>query len=215
MRSFQEEEILELSRKRDIAKLGLREIGKLLDIKNPQTVKYYIRKLERDGLLDYFKRRLLITEAYKEVENFPTFISVPILGGANCGDATIFAVESNNGFLKISKNMLEKTKNIFALIACGDSMNESNVNGKNIEDGDFIIVDSEYKVPKNNDVVVSIINGMANIKKFFIDRRNNQIVLIPESSNKNHLPIFIDPEEQSNYFVNGRVIQVIKKPKIR
>ena len=90
----------------------------------------------------------------------------------------------------------------------GDSMNKANFNGKNIEDGDFVIVDSEQKSPESGHYVVSIIDEVANIKKFVPDPKNKRIILRSESS-KEYLPIFI--HEDDKYEISGRVVGVIKK----
>ncbi len=87
-------------------------------------------------------------------------------------------------------------------------MNQANINGKNIEEGDFIIVDSEQKSPESGHYVVSVIDEVANIKKFVPDRKNKRIILQSESS-KEYLPIFI--HEDDKYEVSGRVVGVIKK----
>jgi SOS-response transcriptional repressor LexA len=52
---------------------------------------------------------------------------------------------------------------------------------------------------------------MANIKKYIFDEENNQIVLVSQSS-KDIPPIYI--HEDDSFMVNGKVIQVIKKPKM-
>ena len=87
-------------------------------------------------------------------------------------------------------------------------MNNANINRKNIEDGDFVIVDAEQKSPEPGQYIVSIIDEMANIKKFVPDPQNKRIVLKSEST-KEYLPIFI--HENDNYHVSGKVIDVIKK----
>jgi len=89
-------------------------------------------------------------------------------------------------------------------------MNQANVDGKNIEDGDYVIIDSEDRAPENGDVVVSVIEGMANIKKFIHDKKNKQIALLSQST-KDLSPIYV--HEGDDYFVNGKVVQIIKKPK--
>lgn len=89
-------------------------------------------------------------------------------------------------------------------------MNKANVNGKTIEDGDYLIIDSDYRSPRNGDVVLSVIDDMANIKKYIWDEDNNQVVLVSQST-KDIPPIFI--HEDDSFMINGRVIQVIKKPK--
>ena len=77
-----------------------------------------------------------------------------------------------------------------------------------IEDGDYVVVDSSNTSPRNHDYVLSVIDGMANIKKFV--QRGDQIALISESAHS-YQPILIHPDD--NYLVNGVVIQVIKKLK--
>jgi SOS-response transcriptional repressor LexA len=94
------------------------------------------------------------------------------------------------------------------LRAEGDSMNQANINGKNIEDGDFVIVDSEQKSPETGYYIVSIIDEVANIKKFVNDRKNKRIILQSEST-KEYLPIFI--HEDDKYEISGRAVGVIRK----
>jgi SOS-response transcriptional repressor LexA len=89
-------------------------------------------------------------------------------------------------------------------------MNKSIVNGNTIEDGDYLIIDSSDTSPSSGDVVLSVIDEMANIKKYVWDEENNQIVLVSEST-KDIPPIYI--HEDDSFMINGKVIQVIKKPK--
>ena len=58
-------------------------------------------------------------------------------------------------------------------------------------------------------MVIQLHEGVA-IKKFNLDKKNNQIILSSESSEQ-HPPIFIHPDD--SYFIGGKVVQVIKKPK--
>jgi len=59
--------------------------------------------------------------------------------------------------------------------------------------------------------VLSIIKGMANIKKFIFDEVRNRILLLSEST-QDYAPIIIHNNDFDNYMVNGQVVQVIKKP---
>ena len=144
-------------------------------------------------------------------ENSDIFLSIPIFGTANCGPRTIYANQNIEGYLKVSKKLLNKKNNIFALRAEGNSLNKANINGKSIEDGDFVIVDSQITSPNNGDYVVSVIEEMANIKKYVWDEKNSQIVLISEST-QNYDPIYIHKDD--NIIINGKVIDVIKKPRM-
>ncbi|HZT34945.1 MAG TPA: hypothetical protein VFA15_03425, partial [Nitrososphaera sp.] len=60
--------------------------------------------------------------------------------------------------------------------------------------------------------VLSVIDKMANIKRYHFDKENNQIVLMSEST-QSFPPIHIHPDD--DYSINGKVIKVIKKPKIK
>ena len=87
-------------------------------------------------------------------------------------------------------------------------MNKANINGKNIEDGDFVIVDAEQQNPESGQYLISIIDEMANIKKFVLDQKNKRIILKSEST-RDYFPIFI--HENDNYRFAGRVVDVMKK----
>jgi len=90
-------------------------------------------------------------------------------------------------------------------------MNQANVKGKSIEEGDFVIVEKNQGTPANGDYVVSTIDGLANIKKFIFDEPNKQIILVSESS-LDLPPIYIHQDDYSAYLVCGKVVEVIKKP---
>ena len=134
---------------------------------------------------------------------------VPIYGSANAGPATLLADENIRGYLKVSRSVLEGKDNVFALKVEGDSMNRAHIQGKSLEEGDFVLIDPNQKGAKNNDYVLSIIDDCANLKKFARDKKTGQIMLLSESSNKAHKPLYISSED--NYMVNGRIIGVVKK----
>ncbi len=193
----------------------LRDIGKAIgeDNPHPQQIKNHVLQLEKRGLIRInHKENVLERVGINTEDESNAFISIPILGKACCGSPLAIAEENLEGFLKISKNLLEviPKKSLFVLKATGDSMNDADVGGDTIEDGDYVIIDSEERNPQNGDYVLSVIDGGANIKKFVRDTENNQIVLLSES--KTELPpIYI--HEDDAFMVNGTIKQVIKKPK--
>ena len=73
----------------------------------------------------------------------------------------------------------------------------------------FVLIDSQYRNPKNGDFVLSVIDGCANIKKFERDNKNGDIRLVSESTNPKHKPIYVSSED--NFMINGKIISVIKK----
>lgn len=204
--------ILELSRTRNVAEMRLRELGKLIGEEHPQKIKHHRDQVRKKGLLGPNIGIKKLEELGKEALKSHFMFSIPILGAANCGEAILEATESFEGFLNVSKNIFSKTtKGLFAIRAVGQSMDRADIRGKNIEDGDFVIVDTKDRDSKNGDYVLSIINGAANIKKFVMDEPNQQVVLISESS-QNFAPIYIHFKDNPEYFVNGKVVAIIKKP---
>lgn len=203
-----QEKILKLSEKRSLNKLSLRQIGKLIgEAEQPQKVKHHLLQLEKKGLLSIDRSRT--KPGY--VSN-SSLIAVPILGSANCGPATIYADQREEGYLRISGRLLSRKKDIFAIKASGYSMNKANINGESIEEGDYAVIDPAPRTLKNGDYVLAVIDNTATIKRYFKDTENRRIILLSESS-ASFSPIFIHFQEASNFIVNGKVIQVIKKPK--
>jgi SOS-response transcriptional repressor LexA len=109
--------------------------------------------------------------------------------------------------LKISKRLAPNKKSVFALRAEGNSLNKAHIGGKNIESGDFVIIDSENTSPHDGDYVVSVIDGMANIKKYRLDKDNSRIALLSESTQE-YSPIFI--HENDDFRISGKVVEVVK-----
>ncbi|MCX6738963.1 MAG: hypothetical protein NT098_02820 [Candidatus Parcubacteria bacterium] len=212
-----QQKILSLAKSQNIAGLTLRKIGELIGEPNaPQKIKHHIDKLKEKGLLLSGDDGKKLKPASVGIDNSSHLVSLPILGSANCGEATMYADGAIEGYLKVSLRILgEKFKNklddLFVLRASGNSMNRANVHGKTIDDGDYVIAERISEEPKSGEYIVSIIEGLANIKKFLIDAKNEHIILAPESS-LDFSPIYIHKEDYSGYFVGGRVVDVIKKP---
>jgi SOS-response transcriptional repressor LexA len=205
-----QEKILNLAKKRNLASLNLRQLGDIIGEEHPQKVKHHLNQLIKIGLLKHADngKTIEIVNVDSKVED--GIIAIPILGSANCGAAEIFAEENLEGYLRVSKRLLSKTKGLFALRASGNSMNKALIKNKHVDNGDFIIIDSEDTSPKDKDYILSVIDGVCNIKKYINDRPNKQIVLLSEST-ENYSPIYIHPDDE-NYLINGKVIEVIKKP---
>lgn len=205
--------LLALIKSKNIGELSLRKIAQLIgEDGKPANVKYHLEKLSALGLIQLDLNSNIIKpvkSGYVGNQTQNPIFSVPILGSANCGPATLYAEENLQGYLKVSQKLLPYNKsNLFALIADGNSMNKTDVDGKNIEDGDFVLIDSEKNNYTDGDKVVAVIDNLANIKKFRKDKINNRIVLESESTEK-YLPIYVYPED--DFIINGKVVGVIKK----
>jgi repressor LexA len=191
-------------------RISLSELGRKIGISNRQLVKYHLDRLQKAGLIVVTVRSGYITNIAPKISHTVELASLPIYGSANCGPASLIAEENFEGYLKVSKRLLNtaRTDSLFVLRASGDSMNDAEVNNVDpINDGDYIIIDSSYTNPKEGDYIVSVIDGSANIKRIFLD--DEKIILKSESkSPHSYPPIYIHPDD--NYLINGKVIQVIK-----
>ncbi len=209
-----QEKLLALAKHQDIGALSLRQIAKLIGVENkPQIVKHHLLQLEKAGLIQLNLDKGIIKPISRGF-NLSTlknaFYSLPIVGSANCGPATLFADERIEGYLKVSAKFLPRRKqDLYVLIADGPSMNQARVRDHiTIGDGDFVVVDSTYKKPKGGDIVVAVIDGMATIKHYREDKVNNRIMLEAEST-ESYRPIFV--YEGDDFVISGKVIDVIKK----
>jgi len=216
-----QEELLKLSKKKNLANLSLREMAKLIGMPNqsPQKIKHHLLQLQKKGFLKIdrikgvMKRTSSIPGWAKGLLNKSArLFSIPVIGTANCGPPTIFAEQNFQGFLRISSKLIGRSKptGLYAIKADGSSMNRAKIKEKRIEDGDYVIVDSKDKDVKDQDIVLIIIDNAATIKRFIDDKRNSQIVLKADSS-FDYEPIYL--HEDDDFSVCGKIIQIIKKPK--
>lgn len=205
-----QQQLLQLAGETNLGELSLRDMGKMVGEESPQKIKHHLNQLEKRGLIrvDRASRLIKKTEG-GSVTGLLTkarLLTVPLLGSANAGPATLYAEGNVEGYLKISSTFVGRRANrkLFALRVSGPSMNRATIDDKAIEDGDYVIIDSEDRVPKNGDIVLSIIDGMANIKRFHLDRRNRQIALAADST-LHFPPIYI--HESDDFIINGKVIR--------
>ncbi len=212
-----QEKLLQVAENKNLGQMTLREIGALVGESSPQKVKHHMTQLQKKGLLKIDKAKGVVKKTMREWESAldgsSRILSIPILGAVNAGPAQIFAETNIEGFLKVSSALLNPAprdaQTFLALKVVGPSMNRATIAGKRIEDGDYVIVDIADRNVKDGDIVLSIIDGMANIKRFRFDKENGHVVLMSEST-KDFPPIFI--HETDNFMINGKVVQVIKKP---
>ena len=205
--------LLTLAKLKSLNGRSLRQIAKLIDQDGkPQLVKYHLQKLEKAGLVQLNLQKKIIKPVHKGFNHAvkSLFYSLPIVGSANCGVATVFADERIEGYLKVSSKFLpHKKQTLYVLVADGLSMNNAEIRkGVNIENGDFVVVDSSQTTPKDNDIVVAVVDQMATIKRYKNDKVNKRIVLEADSTEK-FLPIFV--HEGDDFAISGKVVDVIKK----
>lgn len=216
-----QEQLLELSKSKNLAQMSLREMADSIGQpkSSPQKIKHHLGQLEKKGFLAINRNRGTMSRmpAIKSAQDkkaaglSPNMLSIPIIGTADCGLANIFAEANFQGFLRISNRLvgINFPDEMYAVKTEGSSMNKAEVKGKKIEDGDYVIVDSKPKEFNNNDVVLAIVDNKATIKRFIDDRANGQIVLKADSS-LDYEPIYLHPDDSFN--ISGKVVAVVKSP---
>lgn len=203
-----QKKLLKLAEHDDLSQYGLRKLGEKIGVDHPQKVKWHLHKLINDG---YLYKDALGRIRPTSNETATRLARVPILGLANCGEPLAFADNATHDYLTVSANLLgsRKADALFAVQASGDSMNACNIDGQPIEDGDYVIVDSSVGIPDNGDVIVSSLEGLANIKKFIRDDHNHVVALVSEST-KPRPPIVVSADDMDAYRIHGRVVSVVK-----
>lgn len=181
------------------------QTGRLgLKLKSLRSFFLYLNELEEKGYIERTSedRGIRLKGVTSE-----SFLDVPVFGMANAGAATMFADQYIEGYLKVSKKIVRNARTVFAIQVSGTSMNKARVNGKTIQNGDFILVDSSWRHYDNGDKVLVAIDGLATVKTYRSVNGKN-VVLLPESTDKKHKPIFLT--EDGHFVINGKVIDVLK-----
>lgn len=126
--------------------------------------------------------------------------SIPLANGAVAAGFPSPAGDYLDNRIDIFEYLIQHPSATFYVRVKGNSM----INAS-IHDGDLLVVDRSIE-PKNNQVVVAIIDGEFTVKR--ISKYNNKLYLIPE--NETFKPIEIT--ETMDFEVWGVVTYVIHKP---
>jgi len=203
-----QDRLLTLAGQHDLSSLSLRQIARMAGVEHAQTVKYHLGKLVEAGKIRSAAGAMKVVSRGTD----GGLLSIPILGSANCGTATRFAEDRVEGFIRVSPRLLPTSRNLFAVRAVGNSMDRTNVGGKGIADGDYVVVKAVAEEPRNGELVLSLIDGCANIKRFYRDSDGETVLLISDSSEGDiHPPIAVHRDD--DYRISGRVVSVIKVPR--
>ncbi|MBD3329517.1 hypothetical protein GF357_03420 [Candidatus Dojkabacteria bacterium] len=188
---------------------SLSQIGAMVNIESRSGVHYHIQELEKLGIL--YK-----TSDGIKLKDEIHFTTIPVLGKANAGQPLILAEEEEIGEIQLDSRVIHNKGNLFALEISGDSMNRHSITNQytkkeiSLCDGNYVIIEknSDYK---DGDVVLAIINECATIKIFLTTE--DSVVLMPNSTNSIHKPIFI--HEGEDLFINGKCVLALNTPDIR
>ena len=202
--------LLALAEHDDIAKMSLRKLGERVGVQYAAQVRHHLNHLVKQGhLVKNAAGSLVVPEANI---NRSSLLTIPFMGEADCGEATMLASGQVQGYLSISPRLTHHTnlKDLYALKAKGDSMDMANINGKSIQDSDYVLVrKSNASEVSDGDYIVSIFDNLANIKRLHVDKAHGRVVLMPESR-RSRPPIIIASEDMDYYEIVGKVVDVIK-----
>lgn len=139
---------------------------------NRSTACRYMKVLEQEGKLELLGHRSVrIAEETKT----DSVVQVPVLGNIACG-APIFADGRIDSYMALSQSIV-KGKECFIVTAQGDSMINAGIN-----DGDLVLVEAASTADEGS-IVVALIDDEATLKRFYIDKDNQKILLVPENDN--------------------------------
>ena len=206
-----QQKLLNIAKLQDIANIRRVDLVEMVNCEYPSQITHHLNQLVKRGDLVRKDGRLVPALATNA-----GLLRIPIMGEADCGEATKYADGRIVDNLALSPSVLKGklSDKLYALIARGDSMNKAEVNGKTIESGDYIIIEKKSTyTPKDGDIVVSIIGGMANIKRLRRDNAHQRVLLLSESHRQEDFaPIIIS--EQDDFIVEGQVVDIIKGVKL-
>jgi len=176
----------------------IREIGGRFNISSTNGVRYFLDKLEDDGLIirrSHTARGIRIVE--KDLTGKVT--NIPILGRVPAGSPT-FSGEHVDDILLIDEK-IAGGEGVFAVIVKGDSMINAGIN-----DGDIAIVKQKPK-PNSGEIVVALIEDEVTLKRLV--RRGKKVILKPE--NENYPEIILSDLSHEPISVIGTILAIVRR----
>ncbi len=202
-----QQKLLDIAKLEDIERLRRVDLVEMVNCEYPSQITHHLKQLVKRGDLVRKDGRLV-----PALRTNAGLVMIPVMGEADCGEATRYADGRIVDNLAVSPSVLKPklSERLYALVARGDSMNRATVEGKTIENGDYIVIEKrDDYVPKDGDIVVSIIAGLANVKRLRRDNARQRILLLSESHRQDdYAPIVIS--DRDDFTVEGRVVDVIK-----
>jgi repressor LexA len=187
--------------RREISQRGrpptIREIGARFNISSTNGVRYFLGKLEAEGLINRAGRT---ARGIRLVggEHDHSARSIPILGRVPAGGPD-FREEHLDGSILVDEQ-IALGENLFAVRVHGDSMT-----GAGIHDGDIAIVRTD-PTPSSGEIVVALIDEEVTLKRFI--KKNGRIILRPE--NENYRDIVLTENEGRSVSIIGTLEAIVR-----
>lgn len=174
----------------------LEELRVALDLSSISSVQRHTNALKEKGYLDNARGLLM--------PDFSEKVQIPLVGNVACG-LPLLATENIEAYISYESSKIRGTsQDYFFLRAVGDSMNKTNISGKTIDDGDYVLIKKQTSANAGNRIV-AMIGDEATIKKMV--HGEGCVRLEPESTNPNNKPILLFDD----FLIQGIVTDVIKK----
>jgi repressor LexA len=176
----------------------IREIGRQFDISSTNGVRYFLDKLESEGLI----RRKSRTARGIEIVRRPTSGQgevIPVLGRVPAGEP-VFSEEYVEDMVFLDKR-IAKGEGIFAVRVNGDSMVDAGIN-----DGDLAIV-KRNPSPHSGEIVVALIEDEVTLKRLI--RKSGRVILKPE--NENYAEIDLKSLGHDRVSIVGTVQAIVRR----
>jgi repressor LexA len=176
----------------------IREIGTRFNISSTNGVRYFLGKLEEEGLI---KRQSWTARGIRLVERTSAFegVAIPILGRVPAGKP-VFSEEYVEGSILVDES-IARGDGIFAVRVQGDSMI-----GAGINDGDIAVVRRD-PYPENGKIVVALIEDEVTLKRLV--KKGGHIKLRAE--NDRYPDIDLNELGHEQISVIGSVVAVIRR----
>jgi repressor LexA len=176
----------------------IREIGEKFNISSTNGVRYFLDKLESEGLIRRHSKTARGISLVSDDANGKGR-SIPILGRVRAGGPD-YCREYLEGYMLIDERFA-RGNDVFAVKVSGDSML-----GAGIHDGDIALV-KRNPDPASGEIVIALIDDEVTLKRFI--RRGDNVILKPE--NREYEDIVLAGMKDRNISILGTLEAILRR----
>ena len=171
----------------------LREIATEFGITSA-CVSHYLTDMKKKGLIQSTKKsRSIRTTRMQSIINGMNYIPVV---GSNTPDSLLLATGNIKKYVPVSKGLVSND-NLFIL-----KVNDNSMIKIGIVAGDYVLV-KQQETAELGQIIVTLINGIATLKRYYLDAQKNQVRLHSENDDINDIYF-------NSVNIQGVAIKVIK-----
>ncbi len=177
----------------------LREMREHFNVSSDNSILKHLKALEEKGYIqkDDTPRGIGLLDSVKQkLSGASGVVSLPVLGSIPAG-GPVLTEEYVNGYMGVDEGLAKNAEDYFLLEVTGNSMIDAG-----IFEGDLVVVNKK-KEPKNEDIVVALIDSSNTLKRFV--KQGGKVYL--KAENKDYSDIY--PIEE--LLVQGVVTALIRQ----